>query len=642
MDFVGDGRAPVGEDAAPVSDEDRAADRFAALMEAAPDATMELDVDGHVLAFNRRVPELFGRARGELLGISADDLVPGLSEVADTGVPMTGRHHDGHTFPIEVSLSRAAQGTRVATVRDMTAHRAGEESLRESETRLRQLAENSEVVFTLRQIDPPEYLYVSPSIEQLTGYRPEDLYVDPGLAVGDLIHPDDREKAARVRGGADDQHRGSGVEMRIVHLDGSIRWVRAVNTVVPHPSGTPQRVVGMAEDITERVLANERLEAAEERAREANEAKTLFLSRMSHELRTPLNAVLGFGQLLDRTLSGSAHHDSVRHILRAGEHLLSLIDDVLDVTRIEAGEMALSLEPVLVRDLAHEVLDLMRPTAEAAGVTLGLGIDEGPIFAMADAQRLRQVLINLVSNGVKYNRRSGHVRLSWTSTQTEVLLTVTDDGFGIAPELQARLFVPFDRLGAEALGIEGAGVGLALSQALVSLMNGRLSVSSQAQSGSDFTVALPRVDPPQPTAAEDTSSTEAEPTGHSPGSLSLLYVEDNAANVSVMQAVLELRPEWRLLETGLASTGLQVAREQHPDLVFLDLHLPDASGASVLERLMSDPDTQDLRVVALSADASPGTIRRIIAAGAVDYLTKPYGLDRLLEVLDSAARARST
>ncbi|SDR81897.1 PAS domain S-box-containing protein [Nocardioides scoriae] len=629
----------------PVSEEERAHEQFAALLDAAPDAIVGLDDAGRVVVHNRRAPALFGR--DDLQGVPVEELLPGLhshppaaGEGAGEAVSMRGHRPDGSVFPVEVSLSRTPDrpGTAlIAIVRDVTRQRSVEAQLRESATRLRQLADNVTTVFTLRQLDPPAYLYVSPGITPLTGYRPEDLYADPTLALGGMIHPDDRAEAVRRRS-AGDLGEGSLVEQRIIRTDGTVRWVRASSVPVPNPHGEPERVVGMAEDVTERVEAQQRLQAAEAEARAANEAKNAFLSRVSHELRTPLNAVLGFGQLLERKLAGTADEDAVHHVVQGGRHLLSLIDDVLDISRIEAGQMSVSLEPVALHEVAAETLRLMEPIAATAGVRL-VPPEAATAHVRADGQRLRQVLLNLVSNAVKYNRPGGTVVVRCEVDGDEVRLDVVDDGPGIPAEVEHRLFTPFDRLGAEGTSVEGTGVGLALSRALVELMDGRLAHHAHEGGGAVFTVRLPVARPHAEPAADLAPVAVAAPPTTPGHSCTLLYVEDNTANVEVMQAVLGLRPEWAFVHAGLGGLALDLARAHRPDLVLLDLHLPDGSGVDVLRSLRRDPATADTRVVVLSADASPSTIAGVLGEGADAYLAKPYELDRLLEVLDDAAAA---
>jgi len=643
------------------SEHERASERFAALLEAAPDAMICVDTSGVIRLANARVSSLFGYDRDALLGRPVEVLVPGaLREhhighrdgffAAPTARPMgsglllTAQRRDGSTFPAEVSLS-ATEATAdseplvIAAVRDVSEKRAIEASLRESEIRLRQLAENVGAVFILLQVEPRVLLYISPQFESLTGYSPQEMFDDPGYILSSLVHPDDREQVLEQLERSFTHLESTRSEHRMVCRDGSIRWVRAVYRPVPPVANQPARLAGTIEDVTERVVATRRLADAEAEARAANEAKNEFLSRMSHELRTPLNAVLGFAQLLELELVDTRQVESVHHILHAGRHLLALINDVLDIARIEAGEMSISLEPVSVRSMVYEVCRLMEPIASNLNVSLRLEGDGQECFALADSQRLRQILLNLVTNAIKYNHPGGQVWLSWSWDDRHVSVEVGDDGPGIASHLQSRLFTPFDRLGAEATSVEGTGVGLAVTRGLAELMDSRVNCFSELGRGSVFTVTLPKAMSPTPSAASGTQRPADRISPLPDGARTLLYIEDNIANVKLLEAVLTLRTEWNLVHAALGGLGVELARVHEPDLVLLDLHLPDGPGLDVLLTLRSDPATAHVPIVVLSADASPSHVRSLLEAGAERYLTKPLDLDEVLRVLDKVADA---
>ena len=393
------------------------------------------------------------------------------------------------------------------------------------------------------------------------------------------------------------------------------------------------------EDITERKEVAEALAAAEAAARTANEAKNQFLSRMSHELRTPLNAVIGFGQLLQMQLADTDHAEGIEQILRGGRHLLHLINDVLDISSIEAGESSISTEPVAVGGLLEETMQLMVPLADEVGVTLIPATEVTDCVVLADLQRLRQILLNLLANAVKYNRPGGQVWIENRVSPTEVAITVHDNGPGIRPELLSRLFVPFDRLGAEASGIAGTGIGLSLTRALAELMDGSLTVDSEPGRGSGFTVTLPRVTRLTEFRAhapgdERRQGRHRDSGAATPRACTLLYIEDNEPNIRVVEHLLKLRPEWRLIHAALGRLGVDLARAHTPDLVLLDLHLPDVSGLDVLRTLKGNPTTEALPVVILTADATSGLARKLEDTGAARYMTKPLVIDDLLSILD--------
>ena len=371
-------------------------------------------------------------------------------------------------------------------------------------------------------------------------------------------------------------------------------------------------------------------------ARAASRAKSDFLSRMSHELRTPMNAILGFAQLLELGDEGHERSENVDHILKAGQHLLGLINEVLDISRIESGRLHLSVEPVDACAVSEEIVDLVRPLAEERRV--GVQVDRPsdlPTWIMADHQRLKQVITNLLTNGVKYNRPGGQVTISFEMLVGYLRIAVRDTGVGIERDKIGRLFDPFDRLDADLSGIEGTGLGLTISRSLAEAMGGSLTVESFVGQGSTFWLDLPTTDAP-PDAVDAGELTEAlAPAGPETQRHVVLYVEDNAANRVLIQRILDWRPGIDLVMAPDGQSGLALARERHPSLVLLDLHLPDVSGREVLETLRRDPDTADVPVVVLSADASPGQIQRLLSAGAHSYLTKPIVVRELLDTLDT-------
>ena len=386
-----------------------------------------------------------------------------------------------------------------------------------------------------------------------------------------------------------------------------------------------ERVTRHAEELEARVA--ERTAAANR----ANQAKSDFLSRMSHELRTPLNSILGFGQILEMDTLGERQRECVERILTAGRHLLGLINEVLEISRIEAGRLSLSLEPVPLQATVTGAMDLVAPLAAQRRVALRMDVPDARRHVLADRQRLQQVLLNLLSNAVKYNRENGHVTVSSADAEEgRVRIRVTDTGPGIPAEQQARLFTPFERLGAEASGEEGTGLGLTLSRHLVEAMDGLLHVESEVGVGSTFAVDLWIVDAP---AAELPAPAQSPAVSAGPGGL-VLYIEDNLSNFRLVERLLERRPATRLLSAIQGRRGLELARDHRPALILLDLHLPDLSGEEVLRRLQEDPATREIAVVILTADATPGQADRLLAAGARAHLTKPIEVRQLLALLD--------
>jgi signal transduction histidine kinase/CheY-like chemotaxis protein len=369
------------------------------------------------------------------------------------------------------------------------------------------------------------------------------------------------------------------------------------------------------------------LEGARDEALAATQAKDEFLSRMSHELRTPLTAILGFGQLLQLEDLSPDNADSIDHIVTAGQHLLQLINEVLDIAQIESGHLSLSMEPILLREVVTEIVSLMSPIAAARAVSVEERGLEG-LAVWADRQRIKQVLLNLVSNAIKYNRQGGSIVITGSASADTVALTVADTGLGIPESSLDRLFVPFDRMGATNSGIEGTGVGLSLSKALVEAMAGTIGADSQVGQGSRFWIELP--------VAEFDSRRASGPRMQKGGGV-VLYVEDNLASLRMIERLFNGRPE--TLQVSVQGTmTVELARELQPVLILLDLHLPDMSGEEALRQLKADPRTASIPVVVLSADVTPGRIDRILDAGAVGFLSKPVDVPRLIAYLDNASR----
>ena len=387
--------------------------------------------------------------------------------------------------------------------------------------------------------------------------------------------------------------------------------------------------------------AKQEAERAKQEAERANQAKSEFLSRMSHELRTPLNAILGFGQLLRLDDLTQGQRESVDQILRGGRHLLGLINEVLEISRIETGSLAISSEAVNLAELLTETLELIRPLAAERDIRIQPpSAGDCPWIVQADRQRLRQVLLNLASNAVKYNHHGGRIAFACQPADGRVRILVHDTGPGIPADKLPRLFTPFDRLGAEQTDIQGTGMGLALSKRLTEAMGGTLTAHSVHGQGSTFTVELAQAEDPL-ARYQRKAPTQSTPQRH-PGDgpeRTVLYVEDNPSNLRLVQRVLSERGDVRLVTATRGDAVQDLVRQHLPDLVLLDLHLPDLGGQEVLRRLHADPQTAPVPVVVVSADATAGQIQRLLAAGAADYLTKPLDVDRFLEVVDQLLQA---
>lgn len=462
------------------------------------------------------------------------------------------------------------------------------------------------------------------------GYRRDELL---GRSFVDLLTPASAERFAAIFPTFLESGRVKDVEYDLVRRDGSILPVLLNATAIRDADGGFVMSRTSLVDISARREAELAREEARVLAESANHAKSEFLGRMSHELRTPLNAVLGFGQILEMGELDEEQREYVRHIGKAGAHLLRLIDEVIDISRIETGTMTLSLEPVEVSELADELLALIRPMAAARRITIDPPDPACQAHVLADRHRIRQVLLNLLSNAVKYNRESGTIAIECAQHDDWLRISVRDSGHGMRPDQVERLFVPFDRLGAEATGIEGTGIGLALSRSLVEAMGGRIGVDSRLDEGTTFWIELPltesQIGPDEPrTPLEPVVATPAGP------SRTLLHIDDNLSNQRLIELLLRRRPGVRVVPAAHARLGLELARTDPPALILLDLHLPDMNGLEVLRELRRYPVTRAIPVVVVSADASESTEARVMLEGATAYMSKPLNLEAFLATVD--------
>jgi CheY-like chemotaxis protein/anti-sigma regulatory factor (Ser/Thr protein kinase) len=361
-----------------------------------------------------------------------------------------------------------------------------------------------------------------------------------------------------------------------------------------------------------------------------------FLSRMSHELRTPLNSIIGFAQLLQLDDLDDAQRDYVQRILKSGRQLLALIDEILDISRMEAGTLGLSVEPVDLDATIGDALDLIRPMADDRGLTVEAPAPVSePRYVNADQQRLAQILLNLLSNAVKYNRAGGKIAVAVEERENRLQIDVADTGPGLSPQQVARLFVPFECVGTGSAGESGSGLGLTIAKRLAELMGGTLAVSSEPGVGATFTVELSRAEAPaRGEGVPGDVVAGADGRNGDRDSFTVLYVEDNLLNLRLVQEILAMRPQVNLISAMQGRLGLELAAKHRPDLVLLDVHLPDMPGSEVLARVRSDPALTDIPVVVLSADATDNQIQRLLAAGAQAYLTKPLDIPLFLETID--------
>jgi PAS domain S-box-containing protein len=619
--------------------------RFQWLADLVPQQIWIADPDGAISFVNARVHEYYGP--GAVLAHTSDwrthlhpddtDAPAAIAERRAAGERYTFtarlRRHDGEyrehvarAYPMHDDAGTLVRWYGVTT--DVTGRRA-QERLVESERRLREaqhIARLGSVTWTREH--GREY---SDEFLALLGLQRGEVG-DEWEAFLARIHPEDRERFIAERDRAMAACGAAMIDHRIVLPGGEERVLHHEALYIPGPDGLAASMTGTVQDVTEQRAA-ELAARGREAAERANRAKSEFLSRMSHELRTPLNAILGFGQLLELDALTADQHDSVSHILKGGAHLLELINEVLEISRIEAGALRLSLESIPISSAIRDVTELLSPLAAERDVTLVLdaGTTEDP-HVRADLQRSKQVLLNLISNAIKYNRSGGMVTVRVRPAgdgRTRVI--VSDTGLGLRPEELERAFDPFERLSAADGGTEGTGLGLSLSRSLAEAMGGELTAASELGCGCDFAFVLDTaVAPPVDEPTEDERPVEA---GDEAIHVSrVLYVEDNPSNMRLVERVLS-RAGIAVIGAPQGRLGVDLARRHLPDAVLLDLDLPDISGEVVMAELAADPATARIPVIICSADATPSTVQRLRADGAREYLTKPLDVARLLKTV---------
>ena len=508
---------------------------------------------------------------------------------------------------------------------------AAESALRESEQRFRNILNNVPigVIYTDLRGNVKQ---ANPRFCELTGYTAEELL---HMSLSDYTHPEDMlqdvELMAQLVRGEIPMYRR---HKRYIARHGATVWVQATVSLLRDANARPRSIVGVVEDITEH-LRLEEAERAREAAEASNRAKSEFLSRMSHELRTPLNAMLGFAQLLEldpRHPLTDAQRPWVTQIQQAGWHLLEMINDVLDLSRIESGNLRLQIETLNLTELLDATIAMVEGEAHGRRIAISQALAPGTATVLGDSTRVKQILTNLLSNAVKYNIEGGRIHITSRLIGIDAVETVvTDTGLGMTSEQLAELFQPFNRLGRERSVQQGTGIGLVISQRLAELMGGSLRAHSVAGEGSAFILTLPC------SADPDTVRSDLDalaPTAAEYHRRLVHYVEDNETNVEVMRGILAQRPQVEMQVSITGLDGLAAIRARRPDLILLDMHLPDISGMELLRHLKQDPHTRDIPIVVVSADALAQQIEAAFEAGCSNYLTKPVSVSELLTIVD--------
>jgi PAS domain S-box-containing protein len=635
---------------------------LSAIYNSSTECIITVDQQGAIEAANPQTTRTFGYIESNLIGKNISFLLPkeersdheaflvksvlhqshGISQTKD----LVGLRQDGSVFPIELSITATyvdRQKKFINVLRDVSERKNAEEAARSAEQKFQLAIENLNTGFALWD-----------EHDKLIMWNKQ--FIEFNLEVSDIVHrgmsfrefitliavgptanvsPENRESYIEAR--IADHRSSEETTFEALRADG--KWVRRIKQRLENGAA-----VVMVSDFTDSKLHQEELENARISADQANLAKSDFLSSMSHELRTPMNAILGFAQLLESNPKDPLSDSQIRHvqqILKGGEHLLDLIDQVLELSKIEAGKIALSIENVETVASIQRCLDMISTQAKDKGIELQFP-NAGYVFPPLepDHNRFNQILLNLLSNAIKYNRDGGKVTVTISPAKHGFLrINVTDTDLGISDNYQARIFEPFDRLGRETGEIEGTGIGLTITKQIVELLNGDIGFETEVGKGSNFWIELPIFNGENVAqiAQKDVNGQETLTETESPPGI-VLYIEDNPANVQLMEGILSRLPNLILKTAHTAELGLDLARDLNPDIILMDINLPGMDGIAALNRLRMDETTRDIPVVAISAAAMPKEIERGKEAGFNEYLTKPIKVPEVLQAVNQYIR----
>ncbi len=516
-------------------------------------------------------------------------------------------------------------------IQDITERKNAEEQLKESHLQFNNLLGSIQHAVWSADLQG-NILYMNPGMETIYGRPVQEFINNPNLWL-EVVHPEDmtlgQESLQKMM-----SEGYVSTEYRILRPDGDIRWIRDSKKIILDENGQMIQLGGTAIDITEKKRYEEELIKSKEIAEKASQAKSDFLSSMSHELRTPMNAILGFAQILEMETQDESHKNFVNEIYKAGKHLLELIDDVLDLSLIESNKVKLSPESTNLKRLILDVIDLIQSSAQKNNIKIINNLPPDKEYSVfVDYTRFKQVMLNILSNAVKYNVDGGKVTISIEYIERSITILIADTGKGIRDEQKAHLFQPFDRAGMENSSIEGTGIGLVITKRLLEMMKGKIGYSSELNKGTTFWVEIPGKISDHDEEIKQYKILEeiSLPTGKN--DKSILYIEDNPSNLRLVAQIIESKTKYHLINAPNGSLGLELAKEHTPDLILLDINLPEMDGFEVLKILQEMKETKDTPVIAVSARAMARDIARGKSAGFIDYISKPIEIINFLTTI---------
>ena len=618
------------------------------------DGISVLNHEGKIIEVNSAYCEMLGYDKNEILGKPVTHFIhPDNHHTLDTfqqQLETQGRaslesvdiHKDGSSIPILVRgipCEVLGQKTVIGVIQDISIRKSHEEKLKESEAKYIDLYENSPSAFLSVCYQSGSIIRCNKALAKLLGFSQQELLkMDARQLFADTeqgIHKAKKFMRKTLKG-----LHIKNCQLQMKHKDGENIWISLSERPITDAHGYAVVSRTTIMDISAQKKLEASLIESQKTSERANQAKSHFLSQMSHELRTPMHSILGFSQLLEREFENTPQGAYVSYILNSGKHLLSLMDDILDLSRIESGKIPLDIKNIELLQVIEKCTNTMKEISQEKNITLF--IEEKNNFkriVRADFTRITQVLLNIISNAIKYNNPGGKVVVKGEdNSENGFRIAVTDDGVGIAQKLQCELFTPFNRLGKENSEIEGTGIGLVICKKLIESMDGSIGFSSTEDKGSQFWINIPL-------ASEQQLSTQAN-TQVSPKSIpvfsskpqTVLYIEDNPIDMQLMKIIMQNNfPNVNLLVASDAKMGMELANTQSPNIIILDIRLPGLNGLELLKQLKKSPKTQNINIIALTAEATQKNIEDGLSAGFYAYLTKPVDLNMVTETINRAS-----